>query len=90
MMEKLERVSMNQYGFGIVSTNWVIEGIPAPGMEVADGGAEHHKKGESDWSREKGWSPLVTTRTSLEMYIRAMACRIRNRTSMSAVIEKLR
>ncbi len=54
MVEKLERVSMKQYGFGIVSTNGMIEGVPAPSMEVTDGGAEHHKQGESDWGREKG------------------------------------
>lgn len=52
-MEKLERVSMKQYGFGIVSTDGMIEGVPAPGMEVADSGAEHHKQGESDWNKEK-------------------------------------
>jgi len=43
MLEKLERVSMEQYGFGIISTNWVIEGVPAPGTEVTNGGVEHDK-----------------------------------------------
>ena len=45
---------MKQYGFGIVSTDGMIEGVPAPGMEVADGGAQHHKQAESDCSGEKG------------------------------------
>jgi hypothetical protein len=54
MLEKLERVSMKQYGFGIISTNGMIKGVPAPGTEVADSGVEHHKQGERDWSKMKG------------------------------------
>lgn len=43
MLEKLEGVPVEQYGLGIVSTNRMIEGVPAPSTEVADGGIEHHK-----------------------------------------------
>ena len=48
MLEKLERMSMKRYGFGVISTNGVIEGIPASGTEVAGGGVEHYEQGESD------------------------------------------
>jgi hypothetical protein len=55
-LKESERVSMKQYGFRIVSTNGMIEGVPAPGTEVADGGIEHHKQGENDWNDEKASS----------------------------------
>jgi hypothetical protein len=45
---------MKRYGFGVISTNGMIEGVPAPGTEVAGGGVEHHKQGASDWSDRKG------------------------------------
>lgn len=47
---------MQQDGFRVVSTNGMIEGVPAPSTEVADGGVEHHKQGESDWNDETGSS----------------------------------
>ena len=46
-------MSMKQDGFRVVSTNGMIEGVPAPGTEVADGGVEHHEQGESNWNDEK-------------------------------------
>jgi len=53
MLKKFERVSMKHYGLGIVSTNRMIKGVPAPSTDVADGGVEHYKQGESDWSDKK-------------------------------------
>lgn len=44
---------MKHYGLGIVSTNRMIKGVPAPSTDVADGGVEHYKQGESDWSDKK-------------------------------------
>jgi hypothetical protein len=47
-MEKLERVHVKRYSLGVISTDGVIKGVPAPSAEVADGREEHYKQAERD------------------------------------------